>query len=123
MGLLSILFPPPASLPELVRRHDLPALVKAANREAHHCEGGAGGFLNKPVDGDGNTPLILAAGCGAYRIVDWIVAQPGVELDLRNRCVLGVAVPGLVGGWLMDGGGGTKAMDHGSDPSHDTRTH
>lgn len=86
MGLLSLLFPPTPPLPELVRRHDLPTLIKIVNREGHHTEGGAGGFLNKAVDGDGNTPLILAASYGAYRIVDWIVAQPGVELDVRNRC-------------------------------------
>ncbi len=95
MGLLSFLFPPPPDLPELVRRHDLPALTKIAHREGHHCDGGTGGFLNQAVDGDGNTPLILAAGCGAYRIVDWIVAQPGVELDVKNRCVRLGAVCGL----------------------------
>lgn len=85
MGLLSLLFPPPPSLLELIRRHDLPPLIKLVNREGHHCEGGAAGFLNKPADGDGNTPLILAATHGAYQIVDWIAAQPGVELDARNR--------------------------------------
>jgi len=41
--------------------------------------------LNAPLDGEGNTPLIMAAGRGAYRVVQWLVSQKGVNLDARNR--------------------------------------
>ena len=42
MRLLTLLFPPPLTLPELIRRHDLPALEKVVKKEGHHTEGGAG---------------------------------------------------------------------------------
>lgn len=70
---------PPIKSTRLEPTHSPPPEIQ------HTTTTSAGGFLNKPLDGDGNTPLILAVTCGAYRIVDWIVAQPGVELDARNR--------------------------------------
>lgn len=42
MGLLSLLFPPPPTLLDVVRRHDLPALERVVKKEGRDTEGGAG---------------------------------------------------------------------------------
>lgn len=42
MGLLGLLFPPPPTLLDVVRRHDLPALERVVKKEGHYTEGGAG---------------------------------------------------------------------------------
>jgi len=74
----SFLFHKP-SREELVRKGDLQSLARLLRKQ------GTERVLNAPLDGEGNTPLIMAAGRGAYRVVQWLVSQKGVNLDARNR--------------------------------------
>lgn len=74
----SFLFHKP-SREELVRKGDVPGLARLLRKH------GPERVLNAPLDGDGNTPLIMAAGRGAYRLVQWLVTQNGINLDARNR--------------------------------------
>lgn len=76
--LASFLFNKPTR-EELVRKGDLPSLARLLRKQ------GPEKFLNAPLDGDGNTPLIIAAGRGSYRVVQWLVSQKGINLNARNR--------------------------------------
>ncbi|KAM3568436.1 hypothetical protein VYU27_009439 [Nannochloropsis oceanica] len=76
--LASFLFHKPTR-EELLRKGDLPSLARLLRKQ------GPEKFLNTPLDGDGNTPLIMAAGRGSYRVVQWLVSQKGINLDARNR--------------------------------------
>jgi hypothetical protein len=77
-GFFAFLFHKP-SREELVRKGDLQSLARMLRKQ------GPEKVLNAPLDGEGNTPLIMAAGRGSYRVVQWLVSQKGVNLDARNR--------------------------------------
>jgi len=80
-GLFLSLLSRKPSREELVRKGDLPALTKLLRKQ------GVDNTLNAPLDHEGNTPLILAARKGSFKVVQWLLAQEGLNMNARNRYV------------------------------------
>ena len=80
MPLFSFAWFTPAPIPELIRRGDIQGLNRVASKDGVQA-------LNQRIDIDQNTPLILACSKGAYRVVNWLISQKGLDLNARNRYV------------------------------------